>query len=105
MGGQWTIFDQMTDTWRREAENLRQRVEELRKENKALLKEKEDNTRALDSAPWNEQSEISADIRYCEQKIKENDKEIETCLAKMQSLQKEIQEQKNIDKVWNKKVK
>ena len=105
MGGQWTIFDQMIDSWRREAENLRQKVEKLRKDNKALNEEKEANVKMLGSAPWNEQAEINADIRYCEQQIKENEKEIEISLAKIQSLQKEIQEQKNLNNVWNKKVK
>ena len=105
MGGQWTIFDQMTDMWRREAEDLRQKVEKLRNDNKALYAEKEANVKALDSAPWNEQAEISADIRYCEQQIKENDQEIAKCLAKIQDLQKQIQEQKNLDNCWNQKTK
>ena len=105
MDGQWTIFDQMIDGWVREVENLKRKIENLRNTNKTLSEERKASENALNTAPWNERAEISADIRDCIREINKNEAEIKACVARIQTLQQDIQDHTKFNNAGNSKVK
>ena len=95
MSGQLNIFDAMTDSLEQEIQQLNQHVQTLEKQNADAEEEIVSSKRYLDNSDdWHDRKEYESDIRYCENKIRDNNKMIASYQAKIIALERQLRESK-----------
>ena len=89
-----TIFDEMIHNAETEIRALRQKIEELKREDDRLCKSIEDSRAwlKLPNIPWNEKAETEADIRYDETIRQQNWELIKKYESDIKEIQTQIQQ-------------